>query len=232
MMSKNLDKIKNQYENERILPSAELWSKLENKLDSSLDLGENKRNFSWLKYAAVVLLLVSITSLIIWNLSIPVQTNFVKISKPETKTINADQSKEVEELSIKKIVAGKREENTNILNRPTKKTIPEEKYLTHNLSEEVVLVSKEISPIKANENFVTDIKISENSHPKVIAEVKETKYINSSELLMGAELDKTRQEQNLNSKKLGTLDLSKIKLKPKSFQILGKSVVSDSARIK
>lgn len=232
MMSKNLDKIKNQYENERILPSADLWSKLESKLDSPLGSGAKKRSFSWLKYAAVVVLFVSITSLVVWNLSIPEQTNFVNTSKPEVKPINVDQNKKVEEVSAEKLVVVKPEENTNILNRPSKKIIPEEKDLTTNLSEEVVLVSKEISPIKTNENFVTDIKISENSHPKVIAEVKETKYINSSELLMGAELDKTRQEQNLNSKKLGTLDLSKIKLKPKSFQILGKSVVSDSARIK
>ncbi len=222
MNLKDLDNLKYQYEEQEVEPSLELWSNLEGKLDAVNHQRKPKNN--WWKYAAAVVFLISFTSFILWSLydskDSKIKDKLIVNNKEEKKEIQNDVNKEVRiEKSSDKIVSTK---NTLFITT-------EKQTIKSDVDDEIQIISNHNPIVHLENSQIFRNKIPEISVPMVhIAENKERKYINSSELLMGAEMDKARDENRQFSKKIGSINLSKIRLKPQSLQLLGIAIVSDT----
>jgi hypothetical protein len=64
-------------------------------------------------------------------------------------------------------------------------------------------------------------KLENNSEKPLLADRKKVSYISAEDLLIGRELDKTREENYNDQRKFGVIDMSKIKIKgPSSLKFL------------
>lgn len=219
------NKLKFDYENLHETPSVGLWERLENELEGKKETP--KKSFDWLKYAAVVLLMISFSVLFFMNKNtVSGEQNLANQSTDEThrnidsvitptKTdlVNDNASNLVHQEKIVKIEPKKIDQKSgeNITNTTT------ESITLENKNPEIVKNQEEIIPQKPNENKEV---LVENKMPKT-----NSKYVKSEDLLFGRELQKASLEQENNKSKMGTLDL-KIK-NPKTIEILGFTVYSE-----
>jgi hypothetical protein len=232
MDKKILKQLKSDYEELEIKPSADLWSKIEAGIDEGVNVAQ-KPALQWWKYAAVILLLISFGTYFYFENQVDhkkILTKESPIDKVEkVNIINEESHPKSENLIVKAIqnVVSRgdlihKEEKQKQLNLANKENISEK-----NLPEE---------KIKQDETVENPI-IKEIDHLPVqkqtVAERKKVNYTNAEQLLLGRELDKTREENQNEQRKFGVLDIGKIKIKsPNSFKILGFTVYSDSLETK
>jgi len=230
-MDKNIQKqLKTEYEKLEINPSIHLWSQIEDGLDSSVETSR-KRPFIWWKYAAVVILLASISGLFYLNSNQPSTATKTVVShsgKQSEMTFEKDSIHNLVVESPEKIIAisdlkDDKVSKNNVSNRKLKET--------SNVSEvDLDLKQKEIkieqiAPVYAQTNEVSAVKTQTPERKKV-------SYISANELLLGREFDKTREEAR-SDKQFGVLDVSKLKIRrPHLLNILGVTVYSDSTASK
>lgn len=225
MDEKILKQLKTDYEDLKIKPSANLWDKIESGLDG-VEETVQKPLLQWWKYAAVIALLISIGGLFYFNSN---QSSGIKEKIVVKKTLeNSFQPNEVIENQIS---------NKTIVGNPV--SIEAEIYVDKNKFISVSEISNKKTDIPENLVIIEkEIKSSEVLQPVIeklevpivkslVAEKKKASYISADDLLLGRELDKTREENNKDQRKFGVFDLSKIK-GPNSLKILGFSVISDS----
>lgn len=224
MEKKILKQLKTEYESLEIKPSANLWDQIEGALEKESETVQ-KPLFKWWKYAAVIVFLISVSG-ILYVLQ--------EHSSPASEVKNiVDNSKKTEQKS-------------NII---TVESSTEKKVVNNSLSETQIRIkdnspyaeSKKSSEIVINNNInfhsqdnkVIDNKlIAEEKNEIVIpkssvAENKKVSYITADDLLLGRELDKTREENSNDQRRFGVIDMSKIK-GPNSLKIFGITVYSDS----
>ncbi|MPS64315.1 hypothetical protein [Chryseobacterium sp.] len=224
-----LNKLKSDYEELEIKPSSDLWERLEGKLEEKSQIAL-KSSFQWRKYAAVIVVLISLGSLFYFNLEGPSQIDEVKITQNTSETIPESQEKYNEGLVL----------NENQIQKPISseiKRIHSQSYFpSENISEKEKFQSL---AVKEEENIVVELpsvlteKPENNSEKPLIADRKKVSYISAEDLLIGRELDKTREENYNDQRKFGVIDMSKIKIKgPNSLKILGFTVISDSLKNK
>ncbi|WPO93054.1 hypothetical protein [Chryseobacterium sp. HR92] len=235
MKKEILKQLKSDYEKLEIKPSADLWGRIE-----QIDRGEEKstdvstkKAFQWWKYAAILVLLVSVGGLLYFNGNHPVNTDnpivHTKLPKERTETPLTDQ-----EIDVVQNI--KTEKNTNqksikeIPDSPTvyqQKEILQKEGLSGSKEEQIIIADYEIkAPILEKEL----ISIADKASP---VETKKTEYINADELLQGREFQKKREENRTDTRKFGALDMTKIKVKsPNSFKIFGVTVYTDSLESK
>ncbi|WP_241285736.1 hypothetical protein [Chryseobacterium arthrosphaerae] len=227
MKKELLKQLKSDYEALEIKPSSDLWDRIEQGSPESPVVRPGKR-FQWLRYAAVLILLFSVSMLLYFNKTgQESKTDKIVQRNPVKKSIETDgNSLPVPTIQIKEV---KKSQDNNftrtVASKPSesgyiwKKKEPEliEK-------EDVILKHQEINaPVpERNLNTLPDQK-----------NIAKTDYIKADELLLGREFDKKREENRTDIRKFGALDMTKIKIKsPNTLKILGVTVYSDSLESK
>ncbi len=227
MNNNMLNKLKSDYEELEIKPSSDLWERLEGKLEEEPEIAL-KPSFQRWKYAAVIVLLISLGSLLYFNSERPSQINEVKITQNTSETTLKQQEKHSEGLVL----------NENQIQKPIsskiKRTYNQSYFPSESISEK-----EKFQSLAVKENIVVEVpavlaeKPENNSEKPLVAERKKVSYISAEDLLIGRELDKTREESYNDQRKFGVIDMSKIKIKgPNSLKILGFTVISDSLKNK
>lgn len=227
-----LNNLKSNYEELEIKPSSELWSRLEQQLEEN-PVTISKKTFEWWKYAAVIVFLISMGTVFYFNsgndsgnekvnyivkksLEITVNPN-----NPDLKYPTAYPKSAPTEKSNKKIVIKDKETNFD------KVLVPEKENTT--IKNEVSVVKIQQIAVKQPEKLDIQPAGIEN-HVPVIAEVKKTKptYINSNELLLGREFDKTSRNPYRNDVKIGIFNFDKPTPNVENVTVLGVTVYVDS----
>jgi hypothetical protein len=235
MKKEILRQLKSDYEKLEIQPSSDLWDRMQLGKENIPSVS-HKNSFQWWKYAAVVLLLISLGSLFYFNFNKAEENrSIVKTGNPlkstpaksDVEIINSDKMHTENSIAVtpNDNRVDKAEENK-------KRNITSQEDLNSN---SLVLAAEEkVSTNDLIKNQVSEEKITSPDVEKpVIAERKKASYIKADELLLGREFDKTRDETRNHHKTFGVLELKKIKIKtPNSFKILGMTVFSDSLQTK
>ncbi|MBD8081803.1 hypothetical protein [Chryseobacterium caseinilyticum] len=224
-MDKNIQKqLKTDYEELEIKPSANLWDQIESELDTGSETFR-KHTFHWWKYAAVIVLLISVGGLFYFNTDKPLNNNTIITKNPSENNFRLTEAIEStipnEEITKKSVF-----NKVDVINDHNKfvseKSI--EKIQTQ-INPEIIV--KELKPI---DTPVFALQTPQNINSKTnITEKKKTSYTTADELLLGRELDKTRVESS-RSEQFGVVDASKLKIRrPGSLRIFGVKVFADSA---
>lgn len=235
MRKEMLKQLKSDYEELEIRPSADLWDRIEQGSQESPVLRPQKR-FQWLRYAAVLIVLISVGTLLYLNgdhpASPPDTTAHVQIKPIKDNAVpNVSLPQPSEKQATENKIA---EENINHKNNKEITNIPEpyqQEFVWKN--KELPLVEKETVAFQHNEIYAPVLENNINDFPEKNITAKKTDYIKADELLLGREFDKKREENKTDLKKFGALNMSKIRLKnPNSLKILGITVYSDSLESK
>jgi len=231
-----LNKLKSDYEDLEIKASSELWDRLDQKLAERPEI-VSKTSFQWWKYAAVVLLLISVGTFIYYNIyknNFDYKTTDYIVKKelqhndnlidPRLEDQQVILNKEKIENNEVKLV----DENQRIHSKENFTQKKEQEFIQPQISE---FITSQIT-IKQPENIdIKPVKIENKTlNLPVIAEVTKTKasYINSNELLLGREFDKTRENPYKNDVKLGVFNLDKAVPNVDNVTVLGVTVYIDS----
>jgi hypothetical protein len=224
-MDENIQKqLKTDYEDLEIKPSANLWEQIELGLDNNSEMGQ-KDSFQWWKYAAVIVLFITVGSLIYFNSDKPLDAK-----RATAHEISSDNNvKQAEKFEI--IIPSKDKIQNSVANLEKKQKVSSEKAYEKSIKftqpTEIANFTKKPAEIRIVENILLQNPETSNLKPS-IAESKKSSYINAEDLLLGRELDKTRVEIK-NHRQFGILDASKLKFKrPSSLQVFGVHVFADS----
>lgn len=226
MKNNMLDKLKSDYEELEIKPSSDLWDRLEGKLDKKPQIAL-KPSLQWWKYAAAIALVISLGSLFYFNSEHPSQINEAKIAQNTSENILKPLEKQDKRLVL----------NDNQIQKPISSEI-KRSHTQSNFHSENISESEQLQSLTVKENIVAETptiteKPENNSGKPLVADRKKVSYISAEDLLIGRELDKTREENYNDQRKFGVIDMSKIKIKgPSSLKILGFTVISDSLKNK
>lgn len=235
MRKEMLKQLKSDYEELEIMPSADLWDRIEHGSQESSVLCPQKR-FQWLRYAAVLIVLISVGTLLYLNgdhpASPPDTTAHVQIKPIKDNAVpNVSLPQPSEKQATENKIA---EENINHKNNKEITNIPEpyqQEFVWKN--KDLPLVEKETVAFQHNEIYAPVLENNINDFPEKNITAKKTDYIKADELLLGREFDKKREENKTDLKKFGALNMSKIRLKnPNSLKILGITVYFDSLESK
>lgn len=222
-----LNNLKSKYEKLEEQPSDLLWDKLEAQLNqntSSLDITPTRKDIfekKWSRYAAVAVLLLTLGN-VIWMLTPKEKEQNIivkEIIKTEKIPSNIDNGKlsDIAAISTENIPL----EHSNF----SPKNEQPKTVLESGDKNSPIILPPTLAINKKEELLVVEPK-------KDI--VEKTKYISASDLLFGAEIDKSRKEQASPNSKLGLNDIKHHpkdpnNFSPKSLKIFGITVYeSDS----
>lgn len=227
-----LNKWKSEYEELKLKPSPELWSRLEMELEKESEKAIEKP-FHWWKYAAVILLCISVGGLFYvnsndnHNFSEKKADYVVRKVLPKVDPTNPE---------FQNPLGAK--DNSGIQNHITSTS------RNQKASADVVSfqeLEKEAGTTKSLAIKVQNIVMNQDEkviikppkieiHTPVIADVKKNKptYINSSELLLGREFDKSSGSSDKKDFKIGILNLDKPVPEVENVTVLGVTVYVES----
>jgi len=234
MKNNMLNKLKSSYEEHEIKPSPDLWSRLDDKLGNKPEK-VFKEPFQWWKYAAIVLLFVSVSAVFYFNTGKKAfnykETDYI-VKKGLEKTVNPVNSELQNQESFKEPQITNQVKTTDVkITRSPKKEA--DSSLKKNTIEKIfkpVTSEAELQHLAVKKLEKTDIApINIESHTPVIAYGNSAKptYINSNELLLGREFDKARGISRENDIKLGIFNFEKPKAKVENVTVLGVTVYVD-----
>lgn len=222
-----LKQLKSDYEALEIKPSSDLWDRIEHGSPESPVVRPGKR-FQWLRYAAVLILLFSVSMLLYFNKTgQDSKTDKIVQRNPVKKSIETDgNSLPVPTIQIKEV---KKSQDNNFTRTVASKP-SESGYIWK--KKEPELIEKEHIILKHQEINAPVPERNLNTLPDQ-KNIAKTDYIKADELLLGREFDKKREENRTDIRKFGALDMTKIKIKsPNTLKILGVTVYSDSLESK
>mgnify|MGYP001167108683 CR=1 FL=1 len=211
MKNKHLEKLKQQYEEQETAPSSSVWETLEQRLseENHIHVIQKKKSEAWLKYAAVLLLLLG-TTVIVW------------MNDGNEKNVSRKQNPLIVQNSVKIMVPEKM--NTQITISEVRKSPPE----FHKKVEKTAPVSlSENTRIKTETTPEPTMDIVQNPEPQhiavvpneeVISEQPEKKYIKANDLLFSRKLEKTKNHDHENDRRMG---VRRNNIKPDFFSVLG-----------
>lgn len=230
MKNNTLNKLKSDYEKLEIKPSFDLWGRLDEKLNEKPQIALKPSFLGW-KYAAVIVVLISLGSLIYFNSDQDVKTNIAENIQKTRRNILEPTEKHNE------IVVLNQNPIENAISTSEKNNNRSEYSSEKEKASEKIEPSKDLV-VPEKENIIPEAPIVlaeklENSLIPPVTDRKKVFYISADDLLVGRELDKTREENYNDQRKFGVIDMSKIKIKgPNSLKILGFTVISDSVKTK
>ncbi|MBK1896849.1 hypothetical protein [Chryseobacterium paridis] len=238
MRKEILKQLKSDYESIEIKPSNDLWDRIDHRLEEATDL-PLKQPFQWWKYAAVVLLLISFGGYLYLD-SKPAKDNRVvtKNDTSEKTLLPKKQANESEQLASEKVqnknkitALNEKSDNATGPEKDIIKTYRKDLKLSHTIPvNEEEIIKEDLANVSHVQEKNNDQIVEK---PTMIAAKKKASYIDADDLLLGREIDKTREENHNGNKKMGVVDMEKIKIKgPNSFKILGMTVFSDSSDTK
>ncbi|WP_080779392.1 hypothetical protein [Chryseobacterium phocaeense] len=237
MRKEILKQLKSDYEKLEIKPSADLWDRMEREMGDEPAVSL-KKPFQWWGYAAAVLLvLLSVGTVLYYNLRTETdhkKTDYIVKEKSRKKVnpVNSD-------LFVQPVISDEKAPHKNeikIAAEYSKKIVIPEKVLTPGkeiqVNETVIPEQKEqqIAGHHTEEiRTVQENKGINHSDLAVMAEANRPKsnYINPDELLLGRELDKTRERSNREDRKYGVIKLHKIVPDVGNVTVLGVTVYLD-----
>ena len=228
MRKEMLKQLKSDYEELEIRPSADLWDRIEQGSPESTVLHREKR-FQWLRYAAVLILLISVGTLLYFNETDQVgKAGIIVQGKPVGKTtetgLTSLSTPKIQIAEVKKI-KDNNDQDQAIRAMDSKPSGSEYAWKM----KEPKLIEKEEIIFQHHEINVPTPERNLNDLPDQKNIAKKADYIKADELLLGREFDKKRNESRTDIRKFGTLDMTKIKLKaPNALKIFGVTVYSDS----
>jgi len=233
MNKKILKQLKTDYEDLEIKPSENLWDQIELGLDNDSKIVQ-KPLFQWWKYAAVIVLLLSLGSLFYYNSD---QFSKSKQAIAVKKTID-NNSKPTEDIES---VAKNKNEESSITSEIIKSEKKQKKQ-----SEILVEIQNEVlkeTPKIVNAEFQIGVKpeIEINNKPEqltnespqlattkpVVKEMK-VKYITANDLIFQRKYS-VEQKKNApeNTKRLGIIKINRISVSPEFITIFSSSNNTD-----
>ena len=188
-----MQNLKSKYEQKEMKVSESLWERLEEKLDQ-VPAKEEKSKIVWLRYVAVVLLMIGLGgSFLMINHKSDIKDNQEFANQTENSNpIKTIENNEVETLNPIKVNSEKDNQKLAVEDKgsstPLRMTeeIRKESQIINQVSEKEIIKNNEPNIIPQPE-----VKLAQNE----IQKPKErTKYISSSDLLFGVEIDKAKSE--------------------------------------
>jgi len=226
-----LNKLKSDYEELEIKPSPDLWDRLDQKLDKTPEIAL-KPSFQWWKYAAVVLVLVSLGTIIYFNnyknsfdhnktkyIVKKVLEKTDNLTNPDLENQSVISNDGLIEKNEVKVVA----ENQNIKSEQIVVSQEEKRAVQPQISEYTNLITQPL-------NIDAETTKKENNIPNtpVMAEAKKSNYISADELLLGRELNKTLEDSQKDERRFGVFKFNKPRPNVDNVTVLGVAVYIDS----
>lgn len=247
MQSNSMNNLKKRYEEQEIRPSTQLWNRLEKKLDGQGHSTPVRPSFGFWKYAAAVLLLVSLGYAVFDSKSdeaaVPALVKTEAQTDPHSETVLPPALST--DLNTDKQVISEEKTASNASSQPlVKKEMSEKKKVLFNQkfadNHADSFKTAETAPLPDSvENFSEKpLPRPENSETPVqseekIAETSASSYIMADELLFSREISKKRKKSRKESSHLVDFDLDKVRTrKPASFKILGVEMIDTRAETK
>ncbi len=239
-MKKNmLNKWKSDYEEIEIKPSADLWDRLDHQLDSH-HKSEPRSYGQWWKYAAIILLMVSVGTVIYFNgYKNMIDDKQTKVTaknalKNKINPINVDSehqntlpNQEVLEGKTGQVIAKIPEGNTPEVSVHKKEEIRNQ---DRDQSQTQVFVQHQTDKAQPEIIINKNEKAAEfTQNHVVLAETKKAKpgYIDADVLLLGREFEKTRENTAKEERKFGVFRLKKVVPNVDNVTVLGVKVYID-----
>ncbi|MCD1117043.1 hypothetical protein [Chryseobacterium turcicum] len=225
-MDKNiLKQLKTDYEDLEIKPSVNLWNQIESRIEGTEKEAE-KPLFHWWKYAAVLVLLISVGGLFYFNSNENLRPKELiathSTSNNASKSVNISNEAIVLSENITQKTSTEFRENKNESHTPENRIAEKKESAQYSIITEKGSEIVEIPKVSIEKIESTITK------PRMV-ESKKTSYISADDLLLGREFDRTRGEASSN-KQFGVLDASNLKIKQlHSLRIFGMKVFSDSS---
>lgn len=229
MDKKILKQLKSDYEEREIKPSANLWDQIDAALEKE-SATPQKSSFSsnWWKYAAVVLLIISLGIFMYYNDGFNTEkTDYIVkqnlkeevLEKENYSEIIPTEEKTEEEFSqeIVKETEHKIKQNSNEDLVPQKEAIPPQ--FSEYTEPRIVINQAETSIFHQEE--------TENKITPEISDTKKISYVTANDLLLGNELDKSREKANADTRKFGVIHRDKVFPKFNNVVVLGATVYID-----
>lgn len=222
-MEKNiLKQLKSDYEDLEIKPSANLWDKLENKLDENAETAE-KPLFQWWKYAAAVILLISLGGLFYFNSEDSPTAKQTIASENQPKDI-LNQIKNIE--TVGDPVNDKISENSGVI-KLSEATEKQAEKIAYNQPDDIKEITKTaiIAPkidLKPESEIITRQEISESPELVVLErpESQKIKYITANDLIFQRKYSIEKKENTQeNAKRLGIIKINKISINPELITV-------------
>lgn len=234
MEKKILKQLKSDYERLEISPSEDLWDRLDQKLDATPEIAL-KRPFQWWKYAAVVLLMISVGTVIYYN-KYHSRFDYKKTDYIVKKTLGKEAHPVNSDLQPPSVISNDEPAGEpKIVNENHGKNNPDQVVISQEEKKRpVIQVAEHKEQLDAfnqsGNTIINQGSIEDKSLPNspVIAQVKKSNYINPDELLLGRELDKAREKVNKEDRKLGAFKFDKIVPNVGNVTVLGVTVYLES----
>ncbi len=233
------NKIIQEYEKGIEIPSSNLWGNLEAKLDASEQkvIPTKSTKMNWLKYAAVILGLITLGILFKFafheNSSIENVPTITKIETPGEIPVQNDIS--VDKVEIIENQPAQNKDFVQIENQ--KVQFHELKKFSNNSKKSIEDKKEEIQKtdyVFETKNIETPIvqKLEQQliaNNPVIVPTKKSsTEFVKADELLFGRELQKKREKMANNGKVFGDIDISLVqKIRPSTVKVLGITVFSE-----
>ena len=196
-----MQNLKSKYEQQEMKVSDGLWDRLEEKLDQ-VPAKEKKPKMIWFRYVAIILLMIGLGgSFLMINHKAEINENQEFTNKAENQNINQNSvpvqqsgNDEVEKLIPEKIDNQKLALENIKKNRPIKKEIQTQ----NSILEKEIIIKKEEPQITSQ----PEEKLAQNN---IAVPRQKVKYVSSSDLLFGVEIDKTKAETPKSAMGINTI---------------------------
>lgn len=234
MKNSTLNKWKSAYEKREVMPSGDLWSQLEEKLDGQPERSQ-KQFLKWCSYAAALFLIFSVGSLIYLNSAGSVENkadalavtkirkdtaNQARISLPDQR-IPQENIETAKEAHLLLTVQKSNRMNDIVPGIPIAVMDADRQPDNHGKEAEQAEVLNTIAQQQ-------DLSLPTTGNP-LIAEGKKQDpgYIHADELLLGREIDRLNETRDLDERKFGVFNLKKVVPKVEKVTVLGVKVYID-----
>lgn len=189
-----MQNLKSKYEHQEMKVSDSLWGRLEEKLDQ-VPAKEKKPKVIWWRYAAAAAVLIFVLSGIFWMTNTKVESDYNQQFANQTEnsdnqtSIPSEQSGNVEIIKSNPVNPISNSDNQKFVveNVKDNQSVKKEKSVSNQIPEKELIIKKEEPQIvsKPEEQLAqTDIQ-----KPR-----EKVKYVSSSDLLFGVEIDKAKAE--------------------------------------
>lgn len=229
MDKKILKQLKSDYEELEIKPSTNLWDQIDVALEKEPEVILKSASYSqWWKYAAVILLLICVGTMIYYNRDFTTEkTDYIVKENLKKEILKSEDSSEVipqkeilieeNDPKIVKKTSQKIQENNN------KDLVPQKETAKPQFSEPAepkIVINQTENQIDKQENV-------ENHLQPLVSDAKKISYITANDLLMGRELDESREKANKDIRRFGVIPIDKVIPKLGNVTVLGVTVYVD-----
>lgn len=194
--------------------SDSLWDRLEEKLDQ-VPAKEEKPKMIWLRYAAVILLIIGLGgSFLMINNKSKINDNQEFANQTKNQNINENSAptstKQSENNDVEKLIPEKSDNQKFVHENEDSSTplrmtnsINKEKSISNQISQKELIIKKEEPQIVSKPE--EQLAQNDASTPLSTKPREKVKYVSSSDLLFGVEIDKAKSETPKSAMGINTL---------------------------